>query len=47
MGRVTAERWFNQNSRIFQKIEEDENEIPFYEVTKRKYESIDHDNEDA
>ena len=47
MGKKTAEKWFNQNSRIFQKIEEAEDDIPFYEATRRKKETIDHDEEEA
>ena len=47
MGRKTAEKWFDQNSRIFQKIEEAEDDIPFYEATRRKKETIDHDEDEA
>ena len=47
MGQNTAEKWFNSNTRVFQKVEEDVDDIPFYEVTRRRHASIDHDEEDA
>lgn len=44
MGQNTAEKWFDKHTRVFQKIDEDEDDIPFYEVNKRKKEhTIDHD----
>merc|ERR1719336_121317 len=46
MGKRTAEKWFNSNTRVFNKIEEHDDEIPFYEVNKRKRETIDHDAEE-
>lgn len=47
MGKGTAEKWFQKNTRVFNKIEEDDDEIPFYEVNKRRREiTIDHDLED-
>ena len=36
MGKATAEKWFDSNTRIFQKINEEEDDIPFYEVMQRK-----------
>ena len=47
MGRNTAEKWFQKNTRIFNKIDEDDDEIPFYEVNKRRNATIDHDEENA
>ena len=47
MGPGTAEKWYDQSTRIFQKVEEDDDDIPFYEKNKRKKETIDHDEEDA
>lgn len=49
MGRETAEKWFDQNTRIFRKIEEVEDDIPFYEANKRKRtkETIDYDEVEA
>ena len=47
MGKKTAEKWFNSNSRLFQKVDEEEDDIPFYEINKRKRDTIDHDVEDA
>ena len=47
MGRNTAEKWFDRNTRIFQKIDEDIEDVPFYEVNKRKNATIDFDEEDA
>ena len=47
MGKNTAERWFDRNTRIFQKVEEDVEDIPFYEVNKRRNATIDFDEEDA
>lgn len=43
MGRETAEKWYDQSTRIFHKVEEDDDDIPFYEKNKRRKESIDHD----
>ena len=38
MGQNTAEKWFDSHTRVFQKINEEEDDIPFYEVNKRKKE---------
>ena len=47
MGRKTAEKWFEQNTRVFKKIIEENEDIPFYETNRRKKakETIDLDEE--
>ena len=36
MGQKTAEKWFDSHTRIFQKINEEEDDIPFYEVMQKR-----------
>ena len=43
MGKNTAEKWFDSNTRLFQKVEEGDDDIPFYEKIKRRKDTIDHD----
>ena len=45
MGQKTAERWFQKNTRVFHKIDEDQEDIPFYEVNRRR--TIDHDEDEV
>lgn len=49
MGKNTAEKWFDQNTRVFKRIIEENEDIPFYEINRRKKakETIDFDDEEA
>ena len=48
MGKNTAEKWFEANTRMFYKVKEGDDDIPFYErpSIKRRKETIDFDQDE-